>query len=236
MCFRSRLGSRRLPQAARATHRPLDRFRLQTVLLDPSGKLLDVAGEQFAGCDRFDARALLVELLSERGLYRGKQAHAMRVGRCSRSGDVLEPMLLPQWFVRCDSLAERASRSVASGEMPILPSGHEHTWQQWVGSGVQDWCVSRQLWWGHRIPAYRVVRRGPAATPGAPADARADASSEGGEWIVARSEDEAHSRCAARGLRREDYALLQDEDVLDTWFSSALCVRADARVGSWAGA
>jgi valyl-tRNA synthetase len=104
---------------------------------------------------RFDARKAVKEALEKKGLYRGTQDNPMVVPICTRSKDIIEPMLKPQWYVQCKEMAERAAESVRSKELNIIPSAHEKTWFNWM-EGIRDWCISRQLWWGHRIPAYLV--------------------------------------------------------------------------------
>jgi valyl-tRNA synthetase len=118
---------------------------------------------------------------------------------------VIEPLLMPQWFVDCRGMAQRAVDHVRNGELVIEPRTHEHTWYFFL-ENIQDWCVSRQLWWGHRIPAYRLHLSG-----------RED------EWVVARSMEEAREKATAKfGAEGASSQLEQDNDVLDTWFSSGL--------------
>lgn len=105
------------------------------------------------GMMRYDARIAIEEALSSMGLLRGKEPNKMRLGLCSRSGDIIEPMITPQWYVNCDTMAANAVAAVRNGELKILPDFHEATWYRWL-ENIRDWCISRQLWWGHRIPAY----------------------------------------------------------------------------------
>ena len=93
--------------------------------------------------------------LEELGLYRGKAPNPMRLGLCSRSKDVIEPMLKPQWWVNCADMAKDACDAVRDGRMEIIPKEQEATWFRWL-ENIRDWCISRQLWWGHRIPAFYV--------------------------------------------------------------------------------
>jgi len=167
-------------------------------------------GGKFAGLMRFDAREAVIAELQALGLYRGKAPNPMRLGVCSRSGDVIEPLLKPQWWVDCKGMAKRAADAVRDGSLKLVPSFHEDTWYRWLDN-IQDWCVSRQLWWGHRIPAWKVT----LASGGDPA---------GGEmWIVARSEEAALAQAVEKTkLPAEALVLKQDPDVLDTWFSSGL--------------
>ncbi|RLN89403.1 hypothetical protein BBJ28_00003939 [Nothophytophthora sp. Chile5] len=176
-------------------------------VIDKYGKLCGNIDERFLGMDRFDARERVVEELKEMELYLD---HPTALSTCSRSGDVIEPLLMPQWYVDCAVMARRAADNVRNGVMTIEPKSHAHTWFFFLDN-IQDWCVSRQLWWGHRIPAYRLK-------PGA---AGADGASD--QWFVAASLDEARQKAeTALGCKLQDDDLEQDVDVLDTWFSSGL--------------
>ncbi|ETN68325.1 Anticodon-binding domain protein [Necator americanus] len=105
---------------------------------------------------RFDARKAVIEALKELGLYRGSEDNAMVVPVCSRSKDIIEPLLKAQWYVKCDEMARKAVAAVESGELKLIPDYHVATWNRWLQSS-RDWCISRQLWWGHRIPAYFIT-------------------------------------------------------------------------------
>ncbi len=186
------------------------------IVLTEDGKIASNGG-QFAGMMRYDARIAMEKELQTLGLYRGKEVNKMRLGLCSRSGDIIEPMLTPQWYVNCTSMAKRAVDAVRQGELKILPSFHESTWYGWLDN-IRDWCVSRQLWWGHRIPAYfaRLVTEDRQLI-----DSNDPQHSH--RWFVARTEALAHTLAAeALGVEEEQIVLTQDEDVLDTWFSSGL--------------
>src|SRR5580704_11053987 len=145
----------------------------------------------FAGMDRKDARRAVKKALAERGLARGVKPHTLTLPRCSRSGGVVEPMISTQWFLKMKVMAEKALEAVRSGQTVIIPDEWHKTYDHFL-ENIQDWCVSRQLWWGHQIPAWH----GP-----------------NGEIRVAREQP---AECTeANGWH-------QDPDVLDTWFSSAL--------------
>lgn len=120
------------------------------------GTMTSLCGDWLQGLHRFVAREKIVSALRERGLFRGLQNHPMVLPICSRSGDVVEYLLKSQWFVRCQEMGEQAAKAVVSGALELSPSFHQKNWQHWF-SHIGDWCVSRQLWWGHRIPAYLVV-------------------------------------------------------------------------------
>nr|XP_057904054.1 valine--tRNA ligase, mitochondrial isoform X2 [Doryrhamphus excisus] len=185
----------------------------RVTVIGGDGKMTPLCGQWMEGVKRFDARRMVVDALVEKKLFRGKKGHAMALPVCSRSGDVIEPLLKEQWFVRCKEMARKATQvttqAVEDGRLEIIPHFYTKTWTNWL-SNISDWCISRQLWWGHRIPAYR------AKVPGA-----ADQQQE--EWVWGRSEEEARERAAIKhGVKPEDIVLTQDPDVLDTWFSSGL--------------
>ncbi|XP_041490648.1 valine--tRNA ligase, mitochondrial [Microtus oregoni] len=173
------------------------------------GTMTSLCGDWLQGLHRFVAREKIMCALRERGLLRGLQEHPMVLPLCSRSGDVVEYLLKCQWFVRCQEMGDRAAKAVESGALELWPAFHQKNWQHWF-SHIGDWCVSRQLWWGHRIPAYMVVGE--------------KAEDDGKEcWVVGRSEAEARAVAAKlTGRPGAELTLERDPDVLDTWFSSAL--------------
>lgn len=173
-------------------------------------------GGEFAGMKRYVARIAVENKLDSLGLLRGKEPNPMSLKLCSRSGDVLEPLLKPQWYVSCKVLAKQSADAVRNGELKIVPSTFEATWYNWLDN-ITDWCVSRQLWWGHRIPAYKA-----SIDSSASEEAKVFISNED-VWVVGRSEDEARDRASQKlGVNAEYIILEQDDDVLDTWFSSGL--------------
>ncbi|MDQ7006256.1 MAG: valine--tRNA ligase [Acidobacteriota bacterium] len=162
-------------------------------ILTEDGKINE-AGGAFAGLDRFEAREAVKKALTDKGLFRGRKDHFYAPGRCQRSGVIVEPRLSTQWFVKMEPLARPAIEAVRSGKIRFVPSSWEKTYYHWL-ENIQDWCVSRQLWWGHRIPAWYC---------------------DGcGEVMVVRQAPEVCRACGGGELR-------QDPDVLDTWFSSQL--------------
>ena len=161
-------------------------------ILNADATLNDAAGP-FAGMDRFAARTAVKEKLAELGLARGEKEHLLALGRCQRCNTVLEPWLSPQWYVTIEPLAKRAIEAVEKGDTVFIPEQWTNTYMAWMRN-IQDWCISRQLWWGHRIPAWYCAD-GPAT--------------------VVRETPDACATCGRKELR-------QDEDVLDTWFSSSL--------------
>lgn len=156
-------------------------------------KINEEAPAAYQGLDRFDARKKILADLSALNLLIDTKPHKLMVPRGDRSHAIIEPMLTDQWFVKMEGLAQRGLQAVADGEIRFVPENWANTYNQWL-SNIQDWCISRQLWWGHRIPAWH---------------------DEQGNIFVARSEEEARKLAGDRNLH-------QDEDVLDTWFSSAL--------------
>ncbi|KAL1565985.1 Valine--tRNA ligase, mitochondrial 1 [Salvia divinorum] len=178
------------------------------------GKINTNGGEQFAGMPRFKAREAVTQALKEKGLYRGDKNNEMRLGICSRSGDVVEPLIKPQWYVNCKGMAEDGLNAVIDDTNPklgIVPKQYVAEWQRWL-ENIRDWCISRQLWWGHRIPAWYVVLED---------DQFKELGVYDNRWVVGRTEQEAQEE-ASRLFAGKKFQLLQDPDVLDTWFSSGL--------------
>lgn len=157
---------------------------------------------------RFEVRLQMEKDLKTLGLYRGEDKNAMRLGLCSRSKDVIEPVLKQQWYVNCQTVKERMLACVRNRELNIQPQEFEKTWFNWI-ENIKDWCISRQIWWGHRCPAYKLTIEGMDLED---------------EWIIARNREEAVTKTMAKftGVQESRITLKQDEDVLDTWFSSAL--------------
>ncbi|MCW7536351.1 valine--tRNA ligase [Aquabacterium sp. A7-Y] len=173
-------------------------------VLTLDAKINDNAPEAYRGLDRFEARKRVVADLEAQGFLVEVKKHKLMVPRCERTGQVIEPMLTDQWFVAMSkpdasgkSIAEKAIEVVQDGRVQFVPEQWVNTYNQWMNN-IQDWCISRQLWWGHQIPAWY--------------------GSEG-QLFVGRSEEEARAKARAAGYEGE---LTRDEDVLDTWYSSAL--------------
>ncbi|KAK0206866.1 tRNA synthetases class I-domain-containing protein [Desarmillaria ectypa] len=186
------------------------RHNLEVVnIMNDDGTFNEHAGERFRGMKRFHARVAVVEALKEAGLFVETKDNPMMIPICSKSGDVIEPILKPQWWVNCKPLAEEAIKRTRAGELIIAPKQSENEWYRWL-EGIQDWCISRQLWWGHRCPAYFVNIQG-----------REQDKNDGKNWIVGRTLEEATERAKALAAG-QSFKLEQDEDVLDTWFSSGL--------------
>jgi len=168
--------------------------------------------ERYGGKDRFEARKLIVAELKEKGFLEKTEPHKLAVGRCYRCQTPIEPYLTPQWFVDIKPLAEPALRAVRENNIRIVPEGWRNSYFAWM-ENIKDWCISRQIWWGHQIPAW-YCKSCDAANFIAAAD---------GEYILSRDARpivgrQAPERCPGCGGAE----LIQDPDVLDTWFSSAL--------------
>jgi valyl-tRNA synthetase len=161
------------------------------------------APQHYQGLDRFAARKQVVKDLEALGLMVEIKKHKLMVPRCARTGQIVEPMLTDQWFVAMNkisdqdptgkSIAQKAIDAVQTGQVTFIPENWVNTYNQWMNN-IQDWCISRQLWWGHQIPAWY---------------------DEEGNVYVASNEAEAQTQAPGKKLKR-------DEDVLDTWYSSAL--------------
>ena len=165
-------------------------------ILNDDASLNDAVPLKYQGLDRYDARKMVVADLEALGLLEEIEDYKMMVPRGEKSGVVVEPYLSDQWFVKAKPLAEPAIAAVENGDIEFVPKNYENTYYSWMRD-IQDWCISRQQWWGHRIPAWY---------------------DEAGNVYVGRSEAEVRKN---HNLT-DEYALRQDEDVLDTWFSSAL--------------
>jgi valyl-tRNA synthetase len=181
-------------------------------IMNGDGTMNELAGEKYVGMDRFKCREAIVADLEEGGFLDHIEDLDNQVGHCYRCHEVVESRLSKQWFVKMKPLAEPAIEAVRSGEVKFVPERWSKIYFNWM-ENIQDWCISRQLWWGHRIPAYYI--RGNASEEGT-------ANSE--QVFVAETKEEALEQAKAKSgnsaLSLDD--LVQDEDVLDTWFSSWL--------------
>src|SRR5699024_7578609 len=158
-------------------------------------KINDEMPEAYRGLDRFDARKQLVNDFKEAGLLEKIEPHTLMIPRCDRTNQIIEPYLTDQWFVDAKTLAKPAIDAVKNSDIKFIPQNWENTYFEWMNN-IQDWCISRQLWWGHRIPAW---------------------FDEEGNIYVGKSEADVRAK-----YDLGDITLKQDDDVLDTWFSSAL--------------
>ncbi len=165
----------------------------QINVMDARARMNENAGS-YAGLDRFEARKRVLHDLTEQGLLVAEKDYALSIGKCERCGTVIEPRLSEQWFIKIKPLADRAKEAVESGEITIVPDNYRQIYLNWMNN-IHDWCVSRQLWWGHRIPAWTC--------------------GQCGHVIVAREAPLTCGKCSSTELE-------QVPDVLDTWFSSGL--------------
>ena len=165
-------------------------------ILDQSAKIIQSAPKEYKGLDRFDARRKIVEDIESLGLMQEIEDYTLTIPRGDRSGAILEPLITNQWFLKMEPLAEPAITVVKNGELKFVPENWSKTYFEWL-ENIQDWCISRQLWWGHRIPAWY--------------------DNEGNVYV-----GENESEVREKNNIKNSIALTQDEDVLDTWFSSAL--------------
>uniref|UniRef100_A0A8B9KKM6 Valine--tRNA ligase n=1 Tax=Astyanax mexicanus TaxID=7994 RepID=A0A8B9KKM6_ASTMX len=209
-------------------------------ILDENGFLINVP-PPFLGMKRFDARKAVLQALKDRGQFKEVKDNPMVVPVCSRSKDIVEPLLKPQWYVDCADMGKQAADAVRNGELKIIPDHHLKTWFNWMDN-IRDWCISRQLWWGHRIPAYFITVNDPSVKPGEDVD--------GHYWVSGRSEEEAREKAAKRfnvtadkiSLRQgkthththththsvththtDKLIFLRHESVSDRWILSRLC-------------
>ena len=166
----------------------------QLLVIDEHGVMNEAAGSDFAGLDRYAARKKALEMLQEQGLLERIEDHEHAVGHCYRCDTVVEPYLSDQWFVKMKPLAEEAIQVVEEGKVRFQPERWTKVYMHWMNN-IRDWCISRQIWWGHRIPAYYC--------------------DDCGHMIVAAEAPQSCPKCNSTSLH-------QDEDVLDTWFSSWL--------------
>ena len=170
------------------------RHNLEEINIMNDDATINELGGKYAGMDRYKARKAMVKDLEEMGLLVKVVPHSHSVGTHDRCGTTVEPMIKPQWFVKMDEMAKAAIEALKDGELQFVPERFDKTYLHWL-ENIRDWCISRQLWWGHRIPAYYC--------------------DECGETVVAREMPEVCPKCGCKHLH-------QDEDTLDTWFSSAL--------------
>ena len=170
------------------------RHNLEEINIMNDDATINELGGKYAGMDRYEARKAMVADLEELGLLVKVVPHNHSVGTHDRCGTTVEPMIKPQWFVKMDEMAKAAIKALDDGDLKFVPSRFDKTYLHWL-ENIRDWCISRQLWWGHRIPAYYC--------------------DDCGEIVVSRTQPDVCPKCGCKHLT-------QDEDTLDTWFSSAL--------------
>ena len=187
-----------------------EKFNLPSIDIFNDDGTLNEHGEMYAGMDRFDVRKQIEKDLEEAGLMEKTEPYTNKVGYSERTDVPIEPKLSMQWFLKMEELAKPALRAVMSDEIKLYPPKFKNTYRHWM-ENVKDWCISRQLWWGHRIPAWYVT---PLNSP--------DEGTSQQFIVVAESEEKAREMARAKYPSAGDFTLRQDEDCLDTWFSSWL--------------
>ncbi|UZN22696.1 valine--tRNA ligase [bacterium 3DAC] len=163
-------------------------------VINLDGTMNEQAGPELAGLDRFEARDKAIEIMEQKGLVALKQPYKIPVGKCYRCGTIIEPMVSKQWFVKLTAMVDEAKKTVEEGRTRIIPDRWTKVYFDWMNN-IKDWCISRQIWWGHRIPAWYCK--------------------DCGHITVAEETPEKCEKCGSTNIE-------QDPDVLDTWFSSAL--------------
>jgi valyl-tRNA synthetase len=163
-------------------------------VIGEDGRMTRLAGEKYKGLDRYECRRAVIEDLKELGLLEKQERYSHSVGHCYRCKTTIEPYSTPQWYVKIEPLAKKAIEAVRNKKIRIIPESWENSYFSWM-ENIKDWCISRQIWWGHRIPVWYC--------------------NDCGEIIVSREEPKTCGKCKSENLK-------QDPDVLDTWFSSAL--------------
>jgi valyl-tRNA synthetase len=171
-----------------------ERHNLEQINMMSDDGTINANGGQYAGMDRYEARTAIVERLKEEGYLVEVEDHVHNVGMHDRCNTVIEPLLKSQWFLKMEELAQPAIKALKSGELKFVPERYGKVYLNWL-ENIRDWCISRQLWWGHRIPAYYC--------------------DDCGETMISKTPVHTCTKCHSTNIR-------QDEDSLDTWFSSAL--------------
>lgn len=194
------------PAHSKIDYEIANRHRLPLVSVIDQNGLICNEFHEFAGVPRFLARDAILNALAKMDLFVSKMNHRMELPICSRSKDVIEFITKPQWFLNCDKMSADAMRAVETKQLCIEPSKFENEWNRWHENSI-DWCLSRQIWWGHQIPAYHCTMSNKSV------------------WIAAHTKQEALTKAMNQfgtNVSAADVTIKQDEDVLDTWFSSGI--------------
>ena len=185
------------------------RHNLEFINIFTDDGLINENAGDFKGMKRYEARYKVVDAMKEHGLYVKAENNPMIIPVCQKSGDVIEYLLKPQWWIDMQGMADEAIHAVQNGQIMIRPKSAEREYFRWLKE-INPWCISRQLWWGHRIPAYFVNIEGEPKT-----------ESDDELWVAGRSREEAEKKAKAK-FPGKNFTLDQDEDVLDTWFTSGM--------------
>lgn len=177
-------------------------------ILNDDGTMNHNAGD-FEGAGRFEARRQIIDALKAKNLYVRSEDNHMTIPVCQKSKDIIEPRLKPQWWMKMQGMADAAIKAVKDGEITIRPESTERDFYRWL-ENIHDWCISRQLWWGHQIPAYFVNLDGEPRDEG-----------DGERWIAGRTQEEAITKAKTKWPGKT-FKLDRDPDILDTWFTSGL--------------
>lgn len=195
------------PAHSKTDYEIASRHKLKLIpVIDQNGVILNEF-QEFSGLLRFIAREKILNALANLNLFDSKANHKLELPICSRSKDVIELLTKPQWFLKCDDMSKKAINVVKSGQIIIEPSKFENEWNRWLENPI-DWCLSRQIWWGHQIPAFHCTYDNKSI------------------WIAAHNRQNALKKVielfSIPSMNEQDIEIKQDEDVLDTWFSSGI--------------
>lgn len=209
-CVKSDFGTGAVkitPAHSKTDYEIANRHKLPLISVIDQNGLIQTEFPDYAGLPRFIAREKILNTLSNLNLFVSKADHKFELPICSRSKDVIELINKPQWFLKCDDMSNKALKAVENGNLVIEPSRFQHDWKRWFENSI-DWCLSRQIWWGHQIPAFYCTYKDKSI------------------WIAAHTQEQAIQKAITqfgdKCIEKEKIVVKQDDDVLDTWFSSGI--------------